>query len=77
LYAKLFPKREKPIVLCGNKIDVEKREVTPEEGQQLATRYGAKYFEVSAKIGTSVAASFNSLIDTLQSKNEVQKQNGN
>ncbi|KAL4474851.1 hypothetical protein ABPG74_001547 [Tetrahymena malaccensis] len=75
LYIQLYPKREKPVVLCGNKIDLEKREVTQKEGQELAQKYGAIYFEVSAKEGFNVTDSFNALIDCLEKKTEVKNQN--
>jgi GTPase KRas protein len=66
IYDKINPKRDKPVVLCANKIDLEtKREVKKEEGQQLATKYGAKYFEVSAKTGLNVEEAFRELINMM------------
>ena len=37
------------IVLLGNKVDeIEKREITKEEGEKLASKIGVWYYEVSA-----------------------------
>lgn len=66
LYIKLFPKKDKPLVLCGNKIDlVDRRAVSQQEGEALAEKYGATYLEVSAKSGFNVPDAFNTLIDRL------------
>ena len=47
------------IVLVGNKIDVEdKRQVTEEEGNKLASELGVPFFETSAKVGTNVKTMF-------------------
>ena len=41
------------LVLCGNKIDLQ-REVSTEEGKNLAEKEKMLFFEVSAKSGTNV-----------------------
>ena len=44
-----------PMVLVGNKCDLEqKREVTQEKGKMMAENYGAAFFEVSAKTGVNI-----------------------
>ena len=52
------------IVLCGNKIDLENREVKKEEGEALAQKEGIAFFEVSAKTGDGIKNMFyNSVAD--------------
>ena len=47
--------RNTPVVLVGNKCDLEQeREVTREEGKMMAENYGAAFFEVSAKTGVNI-----------------------
>ena len=53
--------KEKPIVLVGNKVDIEKREVTNEDGLELAKQKGMKYFETSAKTGFGIKEAFHQL----------------
>ncbi|CAD8065061.1 unnamed protein product [Paramecium primaurelia] len=45
-------------LLIGNKIDVPNRQVSKEEGEQLAKSFGVPFFETSAKEGTNVADAF-------------------
>ncbi len=62
--------------LCGTKVDcAESREISPEEGQQLADELGASYFEVSAKINVNVEALFHAIIRALRAANgEVEEE---
>jgi len=46
-----------PMVLIGNKIDLE-RKVTTEEGKELAERLGCEFIETSAKTGEGVEEAF-------------------
>ena len=46
------------IVLCGNKIDLENREVSKEEGASFAQKEGISFFEVSAKTDENVKNMF-------------------
>jgi len=50
------------LILIGNKIDlVEDRQVTTEEGENLAKKLNLSYFEASAKTGENVNDAFNML----------------
>ena len=52
-----------PMVLCGNKSDLyEDREVTYEEGEATAARWGVPFFETSALTGDNVKESYHQLI---------------
>ena len=47
------------MILVGNKSDLnEQREVSKEEGQELANQYGIDFFETSAKTGQNVEELF-------------------
>lgn len=50
-----------PLVIVGNKCDLDKREVTVEEGKRLAARYEGMYLETSAKTATGIEAVFTSV----------------
>ena len=53
------------LVLCGNKIDLEKREVTKEEGEALAQKEGIAFFETSAKTAEGIKNMFYSAVSDL------------
>ena len=54
-----------PLVLIGNKIDLEnERVVSKEEGEKLAEKYNIEFFECSAKKGINVNEAFQYLIDS-------------
>ena len=46
------------VVLVGNKVDLEGREVSNQEASLLAEKYGIEYFEASAKLGSGVETVF-------------------
>lgn len=47
------------MVFMGNKIDLTAlRKVPKEDGEAIAAKYGGKYFESSAKMGTGVHTAF-------------------
>lgn len=53
------------LVIVGNKIDLEEKEVTKAEGEQLAKENDAIFFEVSAKLGTNINNVFMNIAATL------------
>ena len=42
------------IVICGNKIDLDERQVSKEEGENFAKKKGLIFFEVSAKTNVNI-----------------------
>ena len=66
---KEIPSNKIPIVLVGNKIDLDdrldsyiKREISTEEGQEFANNHNLLFYETSAKKGTNVKECFDDLI---------------
>lgn len=52
-------------VVCGNKIDLESREVTEEDGKKLAEENKFTFYEISAKTGQGVKNMFYKAISDL------------
>lgn len=62
------------IVLVGNKADLSsKRVVSTEQGQEFAKQWGLDFFETSAKTSINVNQSFEKIIKTVISKQNVLK----
>ena len=58
-----------PMVLIGNKCDLEtEREVSKDEGQELANKFGAPFFEASAKNRINVEEAFSALVREVRKK---------
>jgi len=55
---KQWAEEEVVIILVGNKVDSESREVTKEEGTQWAEQHGMEYIETSAKTGQGIEEAF-------------------
>ncbi|KAH0789892.1 small GTP-binding protein [Histomonas meleagridis] len=52
-----------PIVLCGNKCDLQKqRKVSKAQGDELARKIGAKFFESSALEGINIQEMFETIV---------------
>ena len=47
-----------PVILVGNKCDLEERGVTREEGEEFAKKHGLPFLEASAKLNTNVDSAF-------------------
>eukprot|EP01113_Clastostelium_recurvatum_P049916 TRINITY_DN932_c0_g1_i2.p1 TRINITY_DN932_c0_g1~~TRINITY_DN932_c0_g1_i2.p1 ORF type:complete len:204 (-),score=46.67 TRINITY_DN932_c0_g1_i2:98-709(-) len=65
-----------PFVLVGNKSDLaDQREVTTEQGMQLANTLGCKMLESSAKTRTNVVESFHELVREIKKARQAEKHN--
>jgi GTPase KRas protein len=59
-----------PMVVVGNKCDLEgEREVTRQEGEQLAQSFGCKFIETSAKSRTNVEKAFFDIVREIRRYN--------
>ncbi|CAD8139812.1 unnamed protein product [Paramecium octaurelia] len=56
------------IMIVGNKIDSWGREVSQDEGQQLAQQTGCLYLETSARTGENVIQAFETLVQRIYMK---------
>ena len=63
-----------PLILLGNKIDLEnERTVSKEEGQKLADEIGIQFFEISNKAGINIQEAGLALIKKIIEKKEKEK----
>ena len=55
-----------PMILIGNKIDLEQdREIKKEEGEDLASKNGIEYFEISNKEGINIQEAWFSIVNKI------------
>lgn len=60
-----------PIVVCGNKCDLEdKRVVSKTEGEELAARIGATFFETSALANIHIEDAFSALVKKIREQSQ-------
>ena len=52
-------------ILIGTKCDLDKREVSEEEGQNLGQKYGYKFLETSAKENININETFETLVSEI------------
>ena len=70
--------RETPIILIGNKCDLEdQRKVSREEGMNTAEKYKTIYFETSAKEGINVEEAIDVLLNKIINKKEEENEKKN
>ena len=65
------------IILVGNKIDLENREITYIEGEALANEYNLLFIETSAKVFINIDLVFQKLSEDIFSKLDVTNINNN
>ncbi|OHS93325.1 Ras-like protein rasD [Tritrichomonas foetus] len=60
-----------PVVICGNKCDLEdKRVVSKAEGEELATKLNATFFETSALANIHIEDSFSALVKEIRKQQQ-------
>jgi len=70
-----YPDGMPPIVLVGNKLDLERhREVSVASGQALAEKWNAKFFETSAKTSENIDKAFQTLIRMMRTRDKRQQE---
>ena len=71
--------KEKVLILVGNKIDIEKREITEDEAKEYAEKKKMKYFETSAKENKGVTEVFNEIFNDIYelNKNKINEKKDN
>jgi small GTP-binding protein len=58
-----------PVVVCGNKCDLDDRTVTREQAAQFCSEYGFTYFETSGKNNVNVTEAFLELTRQMRAQN--------
>jgi small GTP-binding protein len=63
-------------VLVGNKIDIDDRKVSYDEGMQLAADLGVRFFETSAKTGEQIEELFMYMAEEIKNKLDQEEKVG-
>ncbi len=63
-----------PLIIIGNKIDKDDREIEKEEAEKFASENNYKYFETSAKTGEGVDEAIRELVKLVLNQNQVDEQ---
>lgn len=63
------------MVLLGNKVDLQHREISKEDGEKMAQKYGIKYFETSAKEDINISTAIRSIINDVVKDTGYKTQN--
>ena len=66
-----------PIILIGNKCDLEKRVISKEEGEKLAEEQGFLFMETSCKEGINIKESVQVLVHDIMEKRKMKQIEGN
>jgi GTPase KRas len=66
----IFRIKEIPIILVGNKCDLKEREISKEQGIQLAKQWNVKFYETSAKTLINNKIIFYEMIKLISKKRE-------
>lgn len=75
-WVKFVKDLDKPtLILCGNKLDLDKRVVEKSDAEKLAEDENMKYFEVSAKTNENILEMFYAVIADLPIFDEADKEN--
>ena len=64
-----------PVIIIGNKIDAEEREIKYEEAELFCKDHNYPYFETSAKTGKNINDTINFLVNEVINRNSGNKQN--
>ncbi|KAH0790872.1 GTPase KRas isoform X2 [Histomonas meleagridis] len=65
-----------PIIVCGNKCDLEGRQIKKEDAEQLCQSYNIKYFETSAKTNYNVTEVFAEITRMMREQNPALNASG-
>jgi len=60
-----------PVIIIGNKIDSNKREINKQEAQKYSQELGYPYFETSAKTGENVNKTIDYLVNQVLKRNSI------